>query len=75
MNMKPVPAIFDLGKVINQNSKINNATSMIVSRRSIRIIYFQGLCLNESFSLGGYDFRKNDDRVLFYKLKCQQKSK
>ena len=87
MNMKPVPAIFDLRKVINKNSEINNTTSPVsIPRRSARKRLYQEdqyesfiskdsvkdfTCLNKNFSSSGYTFRKNHDHILFYKLKCQ----
>ena len=81
MNVKPVATIFDLKKVINKNSEINNGTSPIcISRRTPRKRLYQEdqyesfiskdfakdfTCLNDSFPPIGYTFRKNHGHVLF----------
>ena len=77
-------------KVISKNSEINNATSpFCIPRRTPRKRLYQedqyesfiskdsvkdSKCLNESFSISGYTFRKNEDHVLFYKLEENEMS-
>ena len=77
MNMKPVATIFDPKKVINKNSEINNVTAPIcIPRKRLyqedqyesfisKDVAKNFTCLNDSFPPGGYNFRKNDDHVLF----------
>ena len=90
MNLKPVPTRFDPKKVISKNSEINNVISPIcIPQKTPRKRLYQedqyesciskdsvkdSKCLNESFSPSGYTFRKNDDRVLFYKLEENEMS-
>ena len=90
INMKPVPTIFNPKKVVNKNPEINNVTSPIeIPWRTPRKRLYQEdqfelfiskdsvidfTWLNKSVPPSGYTFSKNDDHILFYKLKESEMS-